>query len=119
MINQHTPGPLRYAGFIGEGKCNGTHSVDPRGRCVLDNPQPDGMPAAEGEANAKLSVAAFNQFDRAARALGVDATELAEKIDLLHLIQEWASFNKQHPMTALIVQRGVTKQLHQHAQTSR
>lgn len=38
------------------------------------------------EANARLLAASYNAFDKAARELGVDATELAERIDLAALI---------------------------------
>jgi hypothetical protein len=39
------------------------------------------------QANADLALAAYNAFDKAARALGVDATELATKLPLLDLIR--------------------------------
>jgi len=84
-INAQTPGPVR----VGLG-----HSL-----FVPASPDnPDGMIAAirylggskvnlaETQANAHLLAASFNAFDRAGRALGVDATNLATHIDIAVLI---------------------------------
>lgn len=45
------------------------------------------------EGDARLLAASFNAFDKAGRALGVDAAELAERIDLAALIKAagWAA----------------------------
>jgi hypothetical protein len=47
----------------------------------------------ECEANARLIPAALNAFDKAGRALGVDAAELAERIDLAALITALQAVN--------------------------
>ncbi len=86
-INSHTPGPFRH---------EGTELLD-----VGDVPSvPHAVIRSEGErwaalvevtdgeceANARLVPAALNAFDKAGRTLGVDAAELAERVDLAALI---------------------------------
>lgn len=88
LINSHTPGPFRH---------EGTELLD-----VGDVPSiPHAVIRSEGErwvalvevtdgeceANARLVPAALNAFDKAGRTLGVDAAELAEKLDLAALIR--------------------------------
>lgn len=49
----------------------------------------DGDPA-----NARLLASAYTAFDKAGRELGIDAAELAERLDVAELIKivQWASF---------------------------
>lgn len=80
-MNTQTPGPLTTKtlhGFV-------------RGYYVMHNgltlatvgaPNDNGDPVA----NARLLASAYSAFDRAGRELGIDAAELAERIDLAKLL---------------------------------
>lgn len=94
MINQHTPGPVRADPST-------PHLVTPAGGvlCAVAIAQTNqaSLPVTaqylEAEANAKLLAAAYNAFDQAARKLGVDAIELAEKFPLESTIEFLCSHN--------------------------
>ena len=83
-INAQTEGPLAYSTYLASHLFYG-----PASRCyvVMDTPQPHGMSEEEWNANRRLHLAARNVFDRAGRELGIDAAELAEKLDLVALIR--------------------------------
>lgn len=78
-INSQTPGPL--CGSISDA----TQIDGPDNSTVLLVSEWLGT-SLEGCATAVLARNAYNAFDKAGRTLGVDASELAEKIDLAALI---------------------------------
>lgn len=73
-INAQTAGPLRVSHTI-------LFAPD---RSVIARAFDD---SAEEEANARLLASSYTAFDKAGRELGIDAAELAEKIDLAALIR--------------------------------
>ena len=80
-MNHHTEGPLKMATFPiieSSGFTFNVATINTSGFCAPDSEQ---------RANAKLLRASYNAFDKAGRALGVDAAELAEQIDLATLIR--------------------------------
>lgn len=83
-INQQTPGPLAVHGST----VDELHYIHGANR-VCDLAKPSGFHRSprETEANAALLAASFNAFDKAGRALGVDAAKLAESLDLAALIR--------------------------------
>lgn len=79
QINAQTQGPIRNDGFGNFTAPDGTivasaHGPNLRSRHI------------EKVANSRLLAASFTAFDKAGRTLGVDAAELAERIDLAALI---------------------------------
>jgi hypothetical protein len=84
-MNTQTPGPLEVASFVNGHFAIGTRDCEPVAK-VLRLPSDNGIRDPETEANARLLTAGYNAFDKAGRALGVDATELAEAIDLAALV---------------------------------
>ncbi len=93
-INQQTPGPLNHwpthwAGGSDSRKIDGHNTVwldSVRGelaRIVPNGSRVDELTMAD----ARLLAAGFTAFDKAGRALGVDAAELGEKLDLVFLIR--------------------------------
>jgi hypothetical protein len=90
-MNKHTPGPLKA---VPESKHVKAHLVSEHGEPISTIEQ---LGKARSTATAKLSAAAYSQYDKVAREwLGVDATELAEKMDLLTILREWAWFVRTH-----------------------
>lgn len=88
-INTHTPGPL----FVGTpirsadtvGICKTWNDSGETGEDTIAEVLP-GMPGC-AKRDARLLASAYTAFDRAGRALGIDAAELAESVDLAGLIQ--------------------------------
>jgi hypothetical protein len=118
-INQHTPGPLELEGRGNIWPADGSSDY-PVADCGSHyNWKFASDLSVKEKASAQLLVAAYNQFDRAARALGVDAVELAEKIDLLKILKEWSSCNpnplRENPLAPLVCEYGLSKHLHAHA----
>jgi hypothetical protein len=100
MINQHTPGPiLTDDGFIRieDQAQNLLEDVGTAREWVAcgpgdeeDTTRPASVVFLAHPDNAKLLASAYNAFDKTARSLGVDATELAEKFPLESAINAWA-----------------------------
>jgi hypothetical protein len=96
-INAQTPGPLALSHQMPDG-FSLAHEIAPNcGKlvCVATVHNVGGWPFnghglddEKARANLRLLAAGYNAFDRAARALGVDASELAERLDLAALIRE-------------------------------
>lgn len=80
-INAQTPGRM-IAVFHGNGKW-GLGSESRQG--VIGSRDPWRGHEVESDANGRLLAAAYTAFDKAGRALGVDAATLAESIDLAGL----------------------------------
>lgn len=92
-INQHTPGPLSL-----DVEVLGTNwAVTTEGHPVFAAARGAPERRKPMEANRDLMIAAYNAFDKAARELGVDTTELAEKIDILSLLKTVGSKDSASP----------------------
>jgi hypothetical protein len=79
-INTQTPGPLTVAALSGKITAGGmtiAASYDLR----------HDSHGKEEHANRRLLAASYTAFDRAGRELGIDAVDLAERIDLAALIR--------------------------------
>lgn len=101
MINQQTPGPL----FVDDGFIR----IEEQAQIIVSDIDTEREWTAAGPGdednvdrpaqvsflahptNAKLLAAAYNAFDKAAREMGVDAVELAEKFPIEDAIEVWAS----------------------------
>lgn len=89
-MNHQTPGPI----FNRQAPPQFPHSRNLEtkmgDRVALVDPKPFWDAGLDGETrhdtNARLLAASFNAFDKAGRELGIDAAELAEKLDLAALI---------------------------------
>jgi hypothetical protein len=84
-MNEQTPGPLTYrsvTGLICTERGNLVFVADTRRHKDEDRDM-----SAQDCANARLLAASYTLLDRTGRELGVDAAELAEKLDLVKLIQ--------------------------------
>jgi hypothetical protein len=92
--NAQAIGPLEWIGTMGR----------PRDLVYLRGPTPDGhgtrhmLTCADGPTppDARLLASAYSAFDRAGRTLGIDAAELAERIDLATVLR-WAAWAGTQP----------------------
>lgn len=89
--NSQTPGPLNAVSLDREPRIyapipsRGNYAVADVHVNDWDQQNPI-ISRDQAEANARLLAASFNAFDKAGRTLGVDAAELAERVDLAALI---------------------------------
>lgn len=88
VLNAQTPGPLEWQTEEGGELCTNRGFALWAGDSLVAERRPESpdIPREPMGANARLLAASFNAFDRAGRALGVDAAELAEGLDLVALI---------------------------------
>lgn len=104
MINQQTPGPLQLAD--NDPTIILTVAVDDDGdaRIVADVLVCDGDRATDEKlSTARLMVASYNAFDGAARAFGMDAVQMAEKLGadgLVRLLRLAADIEPPGPSSA-------------------
>lgn len=94
-MNNQTPGPVTPS-------FNGSDDTRLFAESVADSPRAVAkinMPvnrALESCSTAQLLAASYTAFDRAGRELGIDATELAESIDLAEVIRYALDYTQLH-----------------------
>ena len=105
-INQQTPGPA----WVDDDNCVATGGGDDY-RTIAEVFRPNRRDLISiKNANARLLAAAYTAFDKAGRDLGVDAAELAHRIDLaglIHFVRIAASYPNEHQSTARVLISGL------------
>lgn len=120
LINQHTPGPM--VARISHAPRLDTPSGGVLCAVAVAQTNQTSLPTTEqlveAERNAELLAAAYNAFDKVARKLGVDAVELAEKADLIELLEMWSvaqttmnDWSKEEILRNLSTRFGIRKHL--------
>jgi hypothetical protein len=86
-INQQTPGPISPAGPGQLFDICGNEVLTLKAYGAGIAPEGWAYPWHRVEENRHLIAASYNAFDKAGRELGIDATELASKLDIARLMR--------------------------------